>query len=48
MKRNGPNGYFIFLVVDSCGVHSDENIKSGTILSFDVVCICYKKVNKQV
>ena len=36
-------------VVDSLGARSDENINSGAILSFDVVCVGSPvKVNKQV
>ena len=49
------NGHFTFKsVIDSWGVSSDENVNSGVILSFDVVCvgspviIMLQKVNKQV
>ena len=33
------NGHFSFQsVIDSWGIHSDENINSGTVLSYDAVC----------
>ena len=50
MKRNGCCTFEA--VIDSLGTHSDENITSGAILSFDVVCmgspviIMLKKINK--
>ena len=43
------NDYFIFSVIDSWDVHSDENIKYGAILSFDAVhagSLSHTKVNK--
>ena len=33
------NGHCTFKDFDSCGVRSDENINSGVLLSFDVVCV---------
>ena len=26
-------------VIDSWGVHSDENVNSGALISFDAVCV---------
>ena len=37
MKRNGHCTFEA--VFDSWNAHSDENINSGTILSFDVACM---------